>query len=182
MAVADPVVMPLAREMLECLDQEISKVANPPRYVGLRAGTSVDHLISMNDDECCSGSAWVRVVSFSPSSTVFPAQDEVPSVKGVGSWAIVLELGAVRCSPTPGAESIPTTDEWDAIVQGIMDDGAAMRRAICCFTDAKPNRKRWVLPGQWTPAPIEGGCVGGVMTVTIAGPACDCSEAGPGGS
>lgn len=179
MAVADPVVMPLAEEMLACLEQEIAKVADPPLYVGLRAGTSVDHLLSTSENECCSGSAWVRVVSFTPSSSTFPTQDEVPLKNGTRAWAIVLELGVVRCSPTPDADRIPTTAEWHEVVQKVMDDGAAMRRAICCFTDAERGRNGRVLPGAWQPAPIEGGCVGGVMTVTVQGPACDCSDAGP---
>jgi hypothetical protein len=46
MAVADKVVMPLAREMLACFDQEIHKVENPPMYVGLRPGNVVAHLMS----------------------------------------------------------------------------------------------------------------------------------------
>lgn len=171
--------MPLARELLACLDQEISKVPNPPLRVGLRPGTVVDHLLSTTEDECCQGLAWVRVAGFFPSSSTFPAQDETPVKGGTRSWAITLEIGAVRCSPTPDADAIPAEEEWDATVQNIMDDAAAMRRAICCFIDARPGRSGRVLPGQWQPLSVEGGCVGGVLTVTIQGPACDCAEAGP---
>lgn len=182
MAVTDPVVAPLAAEMLECLDQEIAKVAAPPRYVQLRPGTTVDHLISMADDECCAGLAWVRVVSFVPSSAAFPSQDLLPVKGGTRAWAITLELGAIRCAPTPDADSIPSGDEWSSVFHATMDDAAAMRRAICCFIDASPGRNGRVLPGLWEPIAVEGGCVGGYMTVTIAGPACDCSEAGPASS
>jgi hypothetical protein len=87
MAVADPLVMPLAREMLDCLAQEIAKVASPPLYVGLRPGSLVDFLLSTNgQDECCQGLAWVRPDSVYPSSGYaepFPAQDEVPNRQGV---------------------------------------------------------------------------------------------------
>lgn len=179
MAISDPVVAPLAREMLECLAQEIAKNPSPPKYVQLRPGSVVDHLLSTTEDECCAGLAWVRVVSFNPSSGVFPLQDEAPLPKGVSAWAITLELGAIRCAPTPEANRIPTGDEWDNVFQAIMDDGAAMRRAICCFIDSRAGRSRRVLPGQWQPISVEGGCTGGAMTVTIQGPACDCSEAGP---
>jgi hypothetical protein len=78
MAVADPLVMPLAREMLDCLIQEIAKVASPPKYVGLRPGSVVDFLLSTNgQDECCEGLAWVRPDLVYPSSGAepFPAQD-----------------------------------------------------------------------------------------------------------
>jgi hypothetical protein len=182
MAVADPLVMPLAREMLDCLDQEIMKVLAPPTYVQLRAGSVVAHLLSMGADECCEGLAWVRPAAFYPSSGTFPSQDEVPQKGGTRAWAVTLELGAVRCFPTPGASSIPTAEQWDASTQAQMDDAAAMRRAICCFIEAKANRSGRVLAGQWQPLDIEGGCMGGIIPVTIQGPACDCAEAGPSSS
>jgi len=179
MPVADPLVMPLARELLECLDQEIAKVLNPPRYVQLRPGTVVDHLLSTSDDECCDGLAWVRPGGFFPSSAVFPNQDEVPLPKGVLAWAVTLEMGSVRCAPTPDENSIPSGDQWDAVTQAVMDDAAAMRRALCCFIDAKPGRAKVVLPGIWQPLSVQGGCVGGILPVTVRGPICDCAEAGP---
>jgi hypothetical protein len=179
MAIADPLVMPLARELLECLDQEIAKVLNPPRYVQLRPGTVVDHLLSTTSDECCDGLAWVRPESFFPSSSVFPNQDETPLAKGVLAWAVTLEMGAVRCAPTPDENSIPTGDQWDAVTQAVMDDAAAMRRALCCFIDAVPGRAKYVLPGLWQPLSVQGGCVGGILPITVRGPVCDCAEAGP---
>lgn len=179
MAVSDPLVMPLARELLECLEQEIDKVLNPPRYVQLRPGTVVDHLLSTSSDECCEGLAWVRPEAFFPSSAVFPNQDELPQPKGVLAWAITLEMGAVRCAPTPDADSIPTGEQWDAVTQAVMDDAAAMRRAICCFIEADPRRAKHVLPGLWQPLSTEGGCVGSIMPITIRGPICDCAQAGP---
>lgn len=179
MVILDPMVMPRAREMLECLGQEIAKVLNPPLYVQLRPGNVVDHLLSTAEDECCQGLAWVRPAGFFPSSAVFPTQDASPQPKGVSAWAITLELGAVRCAPTPDQNSIPTAEEWDTTTQAVMDDAAAMRRAICCFIDAVPNRAKNVIPGQWQPLSIQGGCVGGIIPVTLRGPACDCSEAGP---
>lgn len=176
--VSDPLVMPLAREMLACLDQELMKEDSPPLYVQLRPGNVVDHLLSNFQDECCQGLGWVRPSAFYPSSTSFPTQDASPQPKGVSAWAITLELGVVRCAPTPDENSIPTAEEWDATTQAVMDDAAAMRRAICCFIDAKQGRAKRVLPGVWQPLSIQGGCVGGILPVTILGPACDCSEAG----
>lgn len=179
MAVSDPMVMPLARELLECLDQEIQKVLNPPLYVQLRPGNVVDHLLSTHEDECCSGLAWVRPSGFFPSSAAFPLQDPAPLPKGVGAWAITLELGAVRCAPVGDENHLPTAADWDVTTQAVMDDAAAMRRAICCFIEGVQGRARNVLPGLWQPLSIQGGCVGGILPVTVRGPACDCAEAGP---
>lgn len=180
--VADPLVMPLAREMLECYEQELLKVTAPPVYRQLRAGNVVAHLISTFQDECCQGLAWVRPAGFYPSSSVFPVQDAAPVRGGIKAWAVTLELGAVRCAPVGDEKNIPTGDDWDATVQAVMDDGAAMRRAICCFIDAVPGRSTRVLPGIWQPIEVEGGCVGGIIPVTIQGPACDCVQAGPSSS
>lgn len=182
MPISDPVVMPLARELLECFEQELAKVEDPPMHVQLRPGNVVAHLISTTSDECCEGLAWVRPDPFFPSSGTFPAQDETPLPKGTSAWAVTLELGAVRCAPTPDADRNPTAAEWEATTQAVMDDAAAMRRAVCCFIEAADGRAKRVLPGAWQPLAVEGGCVGGVMQVVVRGPACDCSEAGPASS
>lgn len=182
MPISDPLVMPMARELLECLEQEIAKVENPPVYVQLRAGNVVAHLASTTQDECCEGLAWVRPAAFFPSSEVFPVQDSSSIKTGVRAWAVTLELGSVRCAPTPDETRIPTAQEWDDVTQAVMDDAAAMRRAICCFIDGARNRPGRVLPGIWQPLDVQGGCVGGILPVTILGPACDCADAGPGSS
>lgn len=174
MAISDPVVMPLARSLLECYDLELVKLETPPVYVQLRAGNVVSHLLSTFQDECCEGLAWVRPASFSPSSSVFPTQDAVPMKGGTRAWSITLEMGYVRCAPVGDENQIPTMEEWDAALQGVMDGAAAMRRALCCFETG-----RRVLPGTWQPIEVQGGCVGGVMPITVQGPACDCSQAGP---
>jgi hypothetical protein len=178
--VGDPLVMPLARELLACYEEELAKLGdNAPASVGLRPGTVVDFLMSMSDDECCSGLGWVRPAGFYPSSGPFPTQDTQAQKQGTRSWAVTLEMGIVRCAPTPGPEAIPTNAEWDDVTQAVMDAGAAMRRAICCWIDLDPvNRKQRILPGQWQPVAVQGGCVGGVLQVTILGPACDCAQAG----
>ena len=178
--ITDPVVLPLAYELLGCLEQEVDKVANPPLYRGLRAGQVVDFLMSTTgQNECCQGLAWVRPVLFVPSSGTFPVQDPSPPPGGTASWAITLEMGVVRCAPTPDETRIPSNDEWNTVVDDVLSDAAAMRRAICCFIDLDAvKRKKNTLPLQWEPLSVEGGCVGGTLQVVVRGPACDCAEAG----
>lgn len=183
MPVADPLVMPLAIEMLECYEQELLKLEDPPASIGIRPGTTVDFLLSTTDDECCGGLGWVRPVGFYPSSTVALTPDETPQKQGTTAWAVVLEMGIVTCAPTHDEHSIPSNEEWLTTAQMVMDASAAMRRAICCFIDAdRINRIQRVLPGTWEPVAVQGGCVGGVLTVTLRGPACDCIDAGPSSS
>jgi hypothetical protein len=180
MSVADPLVMPLARELLGCYEQELAKLEVPPGSVGLRPGSVVDLLMSTTEDECCLGLAWVRPDTFNPTSGPFPTQPQNAQKQGVLAWAVTLELGYARCAPTPDATRIPSNDEWDEVTQGVMDAGAAMRRAVCCWiAQDKTMRAQQTLIGQWRWISVEGGCVGGVLPVTLQGPACDCAEAGP---
>lgn len=180
MTIADPLVMPLALELLACYEQELAKMADPPLHAGIRPGTTVDFLLSTTDDECCAGLGWVRPATFYPSSSTFPLQDETGQKQGTTGWAVTLEMGIAVCAPTPDETSIPTADEWLATAQRVYDAGAAMRRAICCFIEADRTRRlQNVLPGLWQPVAVEGGCVGGILPVTLRGPACDCADAGP---
>lgn len=178
MAISDPMVMPIAEQLLECFAVELDKVETPPAAVQYMAGIAPFADVSQHENQCCNGLGWVRVDSFFPSSVTFPAQDETPQAKGVSAWAIVLELGVFRCAPTPDQNSIASGADWLAVVQQTMDDAAAMRRALCCLEDELRGRQR-VLPGQWQPLDVQGGCAGGFMTVTVRGPACDCADAGP---
>lgn len=177
--VSDPLVMPLALELLDCYRQELAKLADPPMHIGLRPGAVVDFLVSRSQDECCEGLAWVRPASFYPTGLPFPSQIESVPRTGITAWAVTLELGAVQCAPTPDENSIPSDYEWAAVTQNVMDAAAAMRRAICCFTGAAPIRRQQVIAGTWQPVDVEGGCVGGILPVTIQGPNCDCTDAGP---
>lgn len=174
MTVVDPTVTPLAMGLLACYETEIGKVASPPASVCLRTGVSVDLLISTTGDECCDGLAWIRVAGVYPSAT-FPEQDAAPERCGPIQWAVVLELGAARCAPTTDARSIPTCEQWLAVSRAVLDDRAAMVRAICCWADG--TDLQW-LAGMWQPLATEGGCVGGTMTVTVAAPYCECAPTG----
>lgn len=178
MAISDPVVMPIARQLLECFEAELAKVEFPPLDVQFMAGIAPFADVSQHRNQCCEGLGWVRIDSFLPSSGTFPQQDETAQAKGTAAWALVLEMGVFRCAPTPGGDGIASGAQWENLVQQTMDDAAAMRRAICCL-ESTPGRKRQsVLPGTWTPLDVQGGCAGGYMTVTVRGPACDCADAG----
>lgn len=178
MAVSDPLVMPMVRELLACYEIELAKMETPPGSIGVRPGTVVDFLLSMSDDECCNGLAWIRPETFFPTTGPFPTQATVAQKQGTLSWAVTLELGYVQCAPTPDETEIPSNDEWLDVTQSVMDAGAAMRRALCCFIAAQPMRAQRVLAGQWRPIAVQGGCVGGAIPITIMGPACDCDDAG----
>lgn len=175
--ISDPVVAPVAADLLLCLSIELAKVPNPvsgePRPVCLRPGDRVDLLISQTQDECCDGLAWVRLVRMYPSVRgKFPSQDSDVEMCDVLRWALVFELGAVRCAPTPEAGDLATCDEWSDVTLNQYDDLAAIRRTFCCYQEQ--NIDRLVSVDSAEPITVEGGCTGVRMLATISAPSCDC--------
>lgn len=172
MSYPDPVAWPMAQALLGCLTEEIAKVRDPPASVGMRTGQRVDALLSVNEDECCSGLAWVRINDVYPTGTeLFPLQDQVAVNCAPYSWAVELEMGAVRCAPTPDVTEIPTNLQWEDLAEKIAQDAAAMRRAVvCCFPPLDVN----FLLGRWQPLPTGGRCAGGTQMVTLAAEWVDC--------
>ncbi|MCZ7478884.1 hypothetical protein [Micromonospora sp. WMMC273] len=168
--VTDPVVLPVAVELLGALAEETARVPEPPAVTALRPGDRIELLLSTNRDECCEGLAWVRVVRVYPSRE-FPAQDTAYQTCSPVQWAVVFELGAARCAPTPGASALPTAQEWMDTTTAVLNDAAAVRRAVAAFMELDIDRM--YLAGIWSPLTTEGGCVGGAMQLTVAVPACD---------
>lgn len=174
MGVIDKVIKPVATRMLTCLDEQRLKMDATvrPKLIGLRPGNAMAMLLSMTDDECCKGIAWVRVDAVFPSSTNFPNPDLQPMQRcGIKQWAVRLEIGIARCAPTTGARTMPSGDTWNEASDLIYDDFAVLNKAICCFTD----KYKWAwVAGQWSPLPVEGRCMGGSMMLTVAAPDCNC--------
>jgi len=173
--VRDEMIVPVMATLLECLTVEIAKVPDPPKLIGFRPGVQIEALLSTLSDECCLGLAWVRPVNFYPSRN-FPAPDTDFQRCAPTAWAMVLELGAVRCAPTAPANRLVLPQQWDATTVAVMDDAAALRRALCCFMDADPDRM--IKADLWQPLAVEGGCTGGTLQVSVAALACDCVQAG----
>jgi hypothetical protein len=173
LATTDQTALPLAEILLACLAAEVDQLADPPTHVCLRVGATVDPQLSTYVDECCDGVAWVRVDTVYPSDS-FPAKNTVPSPCGPLGYAVVLEMGVVRCAPTPDAEEVITCEEWTALADAVLADAAAMRRAVCCFVAADTNVDRLVVEDGWTPLPTQANCAGGTLRLTVEAGPCDC--------
>lgn len=173
----DPMIRPVMGALRECLEYELTKVATPPLVTCLRPGDRVELLLSRLRDECCEGLAWVRWVNDYPSSNNFPEQDITYAKCNPMRYAVVLELGVARCAPRPAADELPECEEWTDVTNAVLDDGAAVRRAIlCCFRQLHSYRDAPLLLGLAQPISAEGGCVGMARQVTIGLPACDPCE------
>ena len=168
----DVTILPWANALLNCLCTAIATVPDPPEDCCLRTGEVVSLNVSLSADECCKGLAWVRVVSIFPSEQNFPDADAEPRNCPPQWFAVVLEMGVARCSPVGTAMQYPNCGDWTAYSQKVLHDAAAMRRAFCCL-DLSGSEK---ILGVWEPLPTEGGCGGGIQTVTIQVPNCDGCE------
>lgn len=167
----DRVAMGLAEELLACLCTALAETTGgAPCFCCASAGERPPAM-----DYCCDcgqghGQAWVRVVRIFPAAARFPQLSTDVEQCRLGSWGVELEVGAYRCAAVPDNRgNPPSCARVTRDAEVIVDDAAAMRRAItCCF--ASSDRDQVV--GEWRPIGPSGGCVGGSMTVQVR--ASDC--------
>lgn len=167
-------VSELAAQLLSCFDQALQDGPNPPpdEKICFRVG-EVPFSIGTNEDECCSGMAWVRVVRIYPSKQ-FPSQDTTVDNCGTLGRAIEFELGAIRCLPFGDESAGATCDQWTAVFLQVDEDAASMRRAVCCMVSLL-DPGALLFEGEWSPIDGQGGCIGGKMTVTVSTDCGDCN-------
>jgi len=174
----DPIATPVANQLLACLTDQMNTLVSPPERIQLRVGTDTGPLIGPNVDECCAGLAWVRVADVYPSWNNFPGPDNDWLPCGPLAYAVVLEMGSAFCMPWSDSDDTfdnidpPSTQDWETAFTTLMQHQTLMRRAAaCCF---HPTQRRAV--GEWAPLPVEGGCTGGTLRVTVSvmAPCGDC--------
>ena len=174
----DPIGTPVAEELLACFTERLAELPSPPKYIQMRVGPNTGPLIGPNVDECCSGLAWVRIAGIYPSWDSFPAADNTWTPCGPLAYAVQLEMGMAFCMPWSDSEGTlddidpPGTADWAAAAATQMMHQTLMRQtAACCF---RATQRRAV--GEWSPLPVEGGCTGGTLLVTVSvmSPCSDC--------
>jgi hypothetical protein len=170
--VVDLMVAPVVADLLACLATEMAKVPKPPSQVCVRVGDRTDLLVSTGYDECCAGTAWVRLVEVYPS-TNFPTADADPKPCGVLRWALVFELGAARCAAVPDETGVPSCDDWLALAVDHYADLAALRRTVCCYEQQVKYERKVVISDSQRPQTTEGGCTSVTMQITVSAAACD---------
>jgi hypothetical protein len=175
---SDLIASPVAAQLLACFTAKLNALPTPPAYIQMRVGQETGPLIGPGVDECCSGLAWVRVAGVRPSWDSFPATDNTWVPCGPLAYAVDLEMGMAFCMPwsdssgAPDDLDPPSTADWAVAFATQMRDQNLMRQtAACCFG---PTQRRAV--GEWSPLPVEGGCTGGKLTVTVSvmSPCSDC--------
>lgn len=156
-----------------CAQMNLLPVDDRPERCCLLAATDFELGVSLLEDACRCGTAWVRIAGFDPSSS-FPLPQELATPCGPDQWSLTLELGVARCPPIGTAERLPTCDELEAYTVKVMADAQAMRNAVfCCFAPGRPANGRLLLLGGWQAFGPEGMCGGGKMTLQVQIPKCD---------
>lgn len=174
----DPIGSPVAMELLTCFTDQLQQLPSPPKYIQLRVGQETAPLIGANVDECCAGLAWIRIANIYPSWDSFPAPDNTWLPCGPLAYAVVLEMGVAFCMPWSDSDDSfdnvdpPSATDWANAFATQMQHQTLMRRAAaCCW---RPTQRRAV--GEWSPLPVEAGCTGGklLVTVSVMAPCSDC--------
>lgn len=156
-------VLPTAQQLLTCLVNEALNNPKPPNIVGFRTGTEGQALSATNEDECCQGAAFVRVMRTFPSWSVpTPA---AMATRCAQPMAAEFEISMWRCSPIGTLGELPTQDEWNEVNVDLLNDRATMMAAVCCFIGVRDPGS--VMYGEWQPIAADGGCVGSTITVQV---------------
>jgi hypothetical protein len=175
---ADLIATPVAEELMACFTEKLAELPIPPKYIQMRVGQETGPLLGPNVDECCSGLAWVRIAGVYPSWDSFPSPDNDWTPCGPLAYAVQLELGMAFCMPWASTDDLgesydpPSTADWQQAMVTQMQHQNLMRQTVaCCF---RPTQRRAV--GEWSPLPVEGGCTGGklLVTVSVMNPCSDC--------
>jgi hypothetical protein len=173
----DKIGTPVAQQLLACFRTKLETLDDPPKYIQLRLGQETGPLIGPNIDECCAGLAWVRITAIYPSWDSFPAADNTWLPCGPLAYAVGLEMGVAFCMPWSDSGDTfdnidpPSEADWATAAATQMVHQTLMRQtAACCWL---PTQRRAV--GEWSPLPVEGGCTGGKLLVTVSVPA-PCSD------
>lgn len=157
----DVIAYPMLPGLVGAIGTEFDKAGiESPAFLGVWPGqlVSYDHC---GDGEC-GGQTWVRAASVFPASN-FPNPDT--DVNRWGTMAVLVEVGTVRCAPQPEhADEFPTAEQYLDCAREALADMAAMRRAICNYLT---SIDRDFILGSYTPVGPDGGCVGGIWTVTV---------------
>lgn len=156
-------------KLLACLTVGVQALANVPANIGFLPGQEFTEDISIYNDMCCSGTAFVRHASTYPSGENFPAPDTGQSPCSPLAWGTVWEIGVMRCIPSGSAAQTISMAQWNDANSQYFIDSQALRAAACCYktTYASGPGDAGILIGQVQPIGPQGGCLVATLSVTI---------------
>jgi len=163
-----------AVSLLECFRTALTARPEVPGVISLRHGTEVIPSLGTDTDECCTGLAWVRIVSVEGRFTREDLQARCLSASRV----VTLEMGVIRCLPWGTVSAPPTAAQWDELAVQADEDHHAMDDALCCAWPGLSQQGGFpARAGVYEPVGPDGNCIGGTMQVIIETD-CGCSPGG----
>lgn len=176
----EPTYWPLVAALTHCLCANlVNTIGGPPGRCCALPGSAVVL------DDCCDGTAWVRMervdtIPAGTSSIDRPASSWGGQPCGPNLVRIVLGIGVMRCAAGLDEAGVPPTCErleWE-MQRWLSDMDAIYRTAACCEADVDVFA---VDPLVMAPLGPAGGCVGGELTVAYTVDLCPCGIDNPGG-
>lgn len=147
-------------DLASCLCAGVHSAGLPePCFCGVMPGDAValDYCQECDGGRC--GVAWVRLVAITSQS-----QSLDPGNTCVVLPVATVEVGIGRCAPMPGSDGSPPSEaEMLGATQTQVVEAAVMRDAITCCADDYD-----VVLGSYTPMGPNGGCLGGVWSLTVS--------------
>ncbi len=160
-------------DLLNCLCAALASRPNPPAKCCLTWGDPLAD-IAANGDDCCSGTAYVRMLETYPSFAFFPDRtiERQSGPCGVVAWALRLEVTVFRCWPSGDVSNAATCAELTAATEQLMSDTSAIREAFCCLRDLNRRQRQLVSIADITPLAPFGGCAGVQGSISVQIPQC----------
>jgi hypothetical protein len=172
----DTIILPLANELLTCLETEAGRNPDPPADFCLRAGQTVIHDVDAQasmDKVCCPGLGYVRIGRVYPSTT-FPDLDTRSESCLSITRALELVVGIVRCVPGLGTPEGPTCQDWTATAVHDANDIQALFSSVCCWVQTTEfkrirGRRYSIVESDVTQ---EGDCIERFLNLLVEIPRC----------
>jgi hypothetical protein len=168
----------IGQNLLACLTvavqaQAAAGNAPVPARIGFLVGATAVEDLSVYDDMCCDGTAYVRFASAYPSAN-FPQPDQGDRNCDPIAWGTIWEVGIMRCAPVGTANFITDMPTWAATNAIQMSDNNALEVTSTSYKQiyATGANDAGVLVGQVTPLGPQGKCVSLSMSITIQAIGC----------
>jgi hypothetical protein len=154
--------------LIDLLACALEQLETPVCRSFINPGPNAPHDVCESNGEH-NGQLWVANLD---SVAGWPTQSTLPITCAV-PYADQVEVGIVRCAQSvlEGVNLIPDAELVTADATQQQDDKDALKRAILCC---------WAVDGRdllapiWEPITPQGGCVGGIWTITIRDASCSC--------
>lgn len=173
-ALADP-VWPLLVTLTATLDEVLNEYDAGTCRTFVAPGSAPPWDVCCRCDKDHEGQAWVAVQRYFPTVT-FPGEAAAPLRCKPDQYGVTLNIGVLRCASTiDDAGNVPSVDLlMDEALKVSRDRTLVQYALLCRFAEDADLYPGQIALGAWTPLGPQGGCVGGLTTVTIAAGGCRC--------